>query len=292
MNKNIKMVKLKDGYNVYTRTVGNGIPILLLHGGPGANHECFEIMEKYIDLEKYSLVYYDQLGSKYSDKLDDVSWLTMERYVDDIETVRAALELDKFFILGHSWGSMIAMEYALKYGEDNHLIGAILSNMTASSDACEKYLEKIRKQYITEEEYNYIVDIESKNKYDDARYNEIIYNKLYRMFFCRLDEWPKFLQNNEIATNVYNHFQGNNEFVVTGIMSDWDMWDRLKDIKTKCLVIGSKFGTMSAEEHEEMARLIPDAKCAICPNGGHFAIWDDAEYYHKQLNEFFDEVIC
>lgn len=291
MTGKIKMVKLSDGYEVFTKTVGVGIPILLLHGGPGANHLCFEIMEQYIDLEKYSLVYYDQLGSLNSDKVEDVSGLTIQRYIDDIETVREALGLDKFFLLGHSWGSMIGMEYSLQYGKDKHLLGSVLCNMTASIKSATDYIEKIRCEYLTKEEYDYVLDIEEKEMHEDERYVSIIFGKLYTQYFCRLEDWPDFLKTSGPALDIYNHFQGNNEFVVTGVMSDWNFWDKLQNIEVKSLVIGSKFGTMSAEEHEEMARRIPDAECVICPNGGHFAIWDDAEYFHKHLIEYLDEVV-
>ena len=86
---------------------------LLLHGGPGATHEAFEALERFAGAEGMELVYYDQLGSAWSDQPKDESLWTVERFVDEVEQVRQALGLtkDNFYLLGHSWGGILATEY-------------------------------------------------------------------------------------------------------------------------------------------------------------------------------------
>lgn len=285
------MVPLKEGYQVYTRTVGKGLPILLLHGGPGAYHECFEIMEEYVDLEQFSLIYYDQLGSASSDKITDTDLLRLERFVDEVEQVRAYLQLDKFVLLGHSWGAMLGIEYALKYENDGHLLGLVLSNMTASIDASLLYVDKLRRAAFSREEYEYAKQAEEEGRTDDERYQALVFGTLYPRHFCRLDPWPEFLREDKVAQNVYQYFQGDNEFVVTGAMRYWDRWKDLPDIQVKTLCIGAQYDTMNPEEMREMARLIPNADCCICPQGGHFCYWDDAEHYFEGLNHFLHGLI-
>lgn len=287
----IKKIKLREGYEVYTRSVGKGkLPILLLHGGPGGCHECFEIMEKYMDLDKYTLIYYDQLGSYYSDPVEDDSLLTLERYVDEVEQVRDGLGLEYFVILGHSWGGMLAIEYALKYQKQGNLKGVVISNMTASNDSYEESIAEVRRRLLEPEELNYLESIEAKEDYDDKRYKEIVFGKLYSKCIFRGEEWPAFFAEEKMAYNVYNKFQGNNEFIVTGTLKSWDRWEDLKEISVKTLVIGAVHDTMSVEDKKEMARRIPEAKLLICPEGSHFAFWDDVKHYYSGLQEFLGNI--
>jgi proline iminopeptidase len=285
----MKMIKLREGYEVYTREVGTGPKkILLLHGGPGGCHECFEVMEAHMDLDKYTLIYYDQLGSHYSDDIDDESLLTLERYVDEVEQVRKELGLDDFILLGHSWGGMLAIEYALKYQDKGYLSHVIISNMTASNDAYEKSIAKVREKWLTEEELDYLKAIEEKGDYSDTRYSEIVYGKLYPNCIIRCEELPKFMSDDKLSKIVYNKFQGDNEFVVTGDLKDWDRFDDLHRIEVKTLVIGATYDTMSISDKKRMVELMPNAELMICKDGGHFAYWDDPVTYHEGLQRFLE----
>ena len=118
-------------YRVWTKRTGNNpdVALLLLHGGPGATHECFIAADSYLPAAGVEYYYYDQLGSGYSDAPRDPSLWNIDRFVDEVEQVRVALGLgaENLFVLGHSWGGVLAMEYALRYQEN--LKGLIISNM-------------------------------------------------------------------------------------------------------------------------------------------------------------------
>jgi len=105
-------------FNVWTKRVGNNpdIKVLLLHGGPGATHEYFESADSYFPNASVEYYYYDQLGSGNSDNPEDPSLWDLDRFIDEVEQVRIALGLDasNFVLLGHSWGGILATEYALK----------------------------------------------------------------------------------------------------------------------------------------------------------------------------------
>ncbi len=124
-------------FKVWTKRVGNNprIKVLLLHGGPGATHEAFEAFDSYFPGEGIEYYYYDQLGSAFSDQPKDPGLWDLPRFVEEVEQVRLALHLDSgnFYLLGQSWGGMLAMEYALKY--QANLKGLIISNMLASIPA-------------------------------------------------------------------------------------------------------------------------------------------------------------
>ena len=128
-------IKTPSGnFNVWTKRVGNNptMKVLLLHGGPGATHEYFECFDSYFPNAEIEYYYYDQLESAYSDQPSDKSLWDIDRFVDEVEQVRKALKLDSsnFYLLGHSWGGILGIEYALKY--QNNLKGLIVSNMVSS----------------------------------------------------------------------------------------------------------------------------------------------------------------
>jgi len=117
--RKIEIATRKGKFHVWTKRVGNNprIKLLTLHGGPGATHEYYEAFDSYLPAAGVEYYYYDQLGSTYSDQPDDPSLLDTARFVEEVQQVRQALGLsrDNFFLLGQSWGGMLALEYALKY---------------------------------------------------------------------------------------------------------------------------------------------------------------------------------
>ena len=130
----IKVVTISTpngNFKVWTKKIGNNpkIKVLLLNGGPGATHEYFECFESFLPKEGIEFIYYDQLGCGNSDNPNDVSLWDLPRFVEEVEQVRIALGLNKdnFYLLGHSWGGILAMDYAMKY--QSNLKGLIISNM-------------------------------------------------------------------------------------------------------------------------------------------------------------------
>jgi proline iminopeptidase len=105
----------QGAFRVWTKRVGNNprIKVLLLHGGPGATHEYFEAFDSYFPAAGIEYYYYDQLGSAWSDQPDLPDLWELPRFVEEVEQVRQALRLDRetFYLLGHSWGGILAMEY-------------------------------------------------------------------------------------------------------------------------------------------------------------------------------------
>ena len=110
-------------------------------GGPGATHEYFEVFDSWFPGAGIEYYYYDQLGSAYSDQPDEPDLWELPRFVEEVEQVRQALGLDRsnFYLLGHSWGGILAMEYALKYQQ--HLKGLVISNMVPRFPAYNEYAQ-------------------------------------------------------------------------------------------------------------------------------------------------------
>jgi proline iminopeptidase len=122
----IRMVPVVGGkYKVWTKKLGSGpVKVLLLHGGPGFSHEYLEALESFLPQAGIEMYYYDQLGCNNSDAPDDTSLWTLARYTEEVEEVRRGLGLDHFVLYGHSWGGILAIEYALQNQE--HLRGLVI----------------------------------------------------------------------------------------------------------------------------------------------------------------------
>src|SRR5271166_5230166 len=131
-------------YRVWVKRTGNNpdLRVLLLHGGPGATHEYLEAVDSFFPGAGIEYYHYDQLGSGFSDQPDDETLWELDRFVDEVEQVRVALGLDRgsFVLYGHSWGGILAIEYALKYQQ--HLSALVISNMMSSAPAYTEYAEQ------------------------------------------------------------------------------------------------------------------------------------------------------
>ncbi len=182
----------KGTFKVWTKRFGHNprIKLLLLHGGPGATHEYFEALETWLGAEGIEFIYYDQLGSAYSDQPTDTSLWTIDRFVDEVEQVRQALGLtkDDFYLLGHSWGGVLAIEYALRY--QHHLKGVIISNMMSNIAAYNQYAETVLGPQMDPAVLKEIKALEAKGQYESPRYMELLTPAFYHEHVCRLAEWP------------------------------------------------------------------------------------------------------
>jgi proline iminopeptidase len=286
----IRLIPVDGKYKVWTKKVGSGpIRVLTLHGGPGVTHEVFECFEDFLPQAGVQFYYYDQLGSFYSDQPDDVGLWTLDRFRDEVEQVRAGLGLESFYLYGQSWGSMLAIEYALKYPQ--HLKGLVLSSMTASIDSYVKYVNQLRAA-LPKDVLAVLEKYEAKNQFDAPEYQEAMFKQVYGRHICRLDPWPDPVQRTfkHINNQVYNTMQGPNEFVVTGTFKDWDRWKDLSRIRVPTLVIGARYDEMNPDDLRKMGQLLPRGRTFICENGSHLAQWDDQEAYFRALLGFLQDV--
>ncbi|NNK21370.1 MAG: proline iminopeptidase-family hydrolase, partial [Flavobacteriaceae bacterium] len=270
--------------------------VLLLHGGPGMTHELYECFDGYFPQENIEYIYYDQLGSYYSDQPDDLSLWTKERFVEEVEQVRKALGLDasNFYLLGQSWGGILAMEYAFKY-QDN-LKGLIISNMMSSVPEYNAYAQNVLGPQMDPEIYQQIKAMEDAEDFANPKYGELLFEHYYTEHVLRMppEEWPEAVMRslNHANNQVYVHMQGYSEFGITGDASlkDWDVKDRLKEIEVATLVIGAQYDTMDPSHMEWMSEEVKNGRYLYCPNGSHLSQYDDQKNYFEGVIRFIHDV--
>jgi proline iminopeptidase len=293
----VKMINIETPigkFNVWTKRFGNNpkIKVLLLHGGPGGTHEFFECFESFFPKEGIEFYEYDQLGSYFSDKPTDSSLWTTERFVEEVEQVRKALGMNKdnFYLLGHSWGGILATEYALKY-QDN-LKGLVISNMMASCPKYGQYANEVLAKQMPPKILDTIEQIEAKNDFSNPKYMELLMPYFYNEHLCRLKEWPEALNRAfpHINSQIYVMMQGPSEFRVRGRLEKWDRSADLPKLKIPTLTIGGKYDTMDPEYMKWMATQVQKGDSLICPNGSHCSMWDDQKNYFNGLIKFIKAV--
>ncbi|MFC3809288.1 proline iminopeptidase-family hydrolase [Lacihabitans lacunae] len=293
----VKMIPITTpvgDFKVWTKRFGSNpkIKILLLHGGPAMTHEYMECFETFFQKEAFEFYEYDQLGSYYSDQPTDLSLWTTERFVEEVEQVRKAINADStnFYVLGNSWGGILAMEYALKY--QKNLKGMIVANMVASAPEYGKYAEEVLGKQMKPEVLTEVKALEAKKDFANPRYMELLIPNFYQEHLCRLKEWPDGFNRamKHVNGEIYTLMQGPSEFGISGRLANWDIKNRLKEITTPTLMIGAKHDTMDPKAMEEQSKMVQNGSYLYCPNGSHLAMWDDQKVFMDGVIKFIKEV--
>jgi len=291
----VKMVTIdtpKGKFRVWTKRVGNNptLKVLLLHGGPGATHEYFEAFDSFLPAEGIEYIYYDQLGSGNSDNPADESLWTLDRFVDEVEQVRVALGLGKndFCLLGHSWGGLLGIEYALKH--QANLKCLVISNMMSSIPAYNDYAHRVLQPAMDQKVLAEIKALEAAGKTADPRYMELLVPFFYEQHILRRPaaEWPEPVNRSFAHLNqpLYTLMQGPSEMGASGRLVNWDRFEDLAKINVPTLVIGAAHDTMDPAHMTAMAKKLPHGELLLLPDGGHMAMYDDQERYFAGLIAF------
>jgi len=295
----VKMIPVKTPkgtFHVWTKRVGNAptMKVLLLHGGPGFTHEYLEAFDSYFPGAQIEYYYYDQLGSYYSDQPDEPSLWEVPRFVDEIEQVRQALGLDadNFYLYGHSWGGVLAIEYALKY--QSHLKGLIISNMMASVPAYNEYAQKVLMPAMNQDALARIKGIEAAGDYANPAYEELLFENFYVEHLLRMpvEQWPEPVNRTfkHLNSDIYIPLQGPSELGASGKLVNWDRTADLGEIRVPTLTIGARYGTMDPKHMEWIAGQVKNGRYLDCPNGSHLAMYDDQQVYFAGLIKFVHDV--
>ncbi|MEP7263095.1 MAG: proline iminopeptidase-family hydrolase [Bacteroidota bacterium] len=287
---------LKGDFKVWTKTIGNNpsVKVLLVNGGPGLTHEYFECFENFLPAAGIEFIYYDQLDCGNSDHPNDTSLYDLARCTDEIEQVRKALHLDEsnFFLLGHSWGGIVAIEYSLKY--QSHLKGLIISDMMCSASEYDKYADDVLSKTMPVAVVDSIRLIEKNNDYSNPRYMELLMPNYYAQHICRIPvaEWPEPVQRSfsKLNSGFYVTMQGPSEFGISGKLENWERKNVMKNITVPTLSIGAKYDTMDPAHMEWISKEVKNGSFLFCENGSHMCFYDDQENYFQGLISWIGKV--
>jgi L-proline amide hydrolase len=262
------------------------LPLLCLHGGPGANWLHLKPYEALADERR--VVFYDQLGSgnsALSRPHDSEMWVP-ELFVEELDAVREALGLDRVHILGHSWGGMLGMQYAT--GKPEGLASLIVESSPASVPGWMPELQRLRSELPPEVEATLRAHEEAGTT-DDPAYEEAVM-VFYQRHLCRVDPWPDWLVECftilESNPEVYRSMNGPSEFHVIGTLRGWDITDRLGEIEAPTLVFSGRYDEVTPAMSEAVHRGIPGSELVILEESSHTAQAEEPERTLELVRDF------
>lgn len=273
------------GGKVWYRQLGAGkpaIPLLVLHGGPGAPSDYLQALEALSD--ERPVIFYDQLGCGHSDLPNDRTLWTVERYVEELGQVRRALQLNRVHLLGHSWGSMLAFEYYLTRKQSG-----VASLVSSGSFHSAPRWEADQQVHIT----NLPPEIQAiirRNEADgttasaEYRFAEEIYNKRH---LSRSDPWPNAMKrSNATMGDMYSFMWGPTEFLCTGTLKGSDQTPRLREISVPTLFTVGEYDECRPETARLFQSMVPGAELKVFKNAAHNHHIDAADEYLASVRDF------
>lgn len=280
-------IRLEEGFDVVAYSFGKGDETLMCaNGGPGLPCDYIRDSHSIVSRHGYRVVAWDQLGCGQSDRPDDSSLWTLERYVAEAEQVRASLGLGKVHFLGQSWGTWMGIEYALTY--PNNLKTLILSNGAADIPHLVGELNRLR-QSLGPETVEMMQRHEALGTLEHPEYQAAITLLNYR-HVCRLDEWPDALNRSLDDWNMgpYQTMQGPNEFTYTGNMKDWNRISDMHQINVPVLVMVGQHDELTVACSEKMHRAVPNSHIHVFRNSSHTPFFEEPDSYFEILTKFLN----
>lgn len=273
------------GGRVWSKIVGaesQGIPLLLVHGGPGFTHDSLETLEGLAS--ERQLFFYDQLGSGKSDRPNDKNLWNLERFLAELEQVRDSLGLEKFHLLGHSWGSLLGAQYAIS--EPKGLVSLILSGPLLSVERWIADAERLKRQLPTE--IQEVIDRhEAEGTTGSEEYKEATL-EFYKKFYCRIYPYPEPVQRTQRGANldVYETMWGPSEFYCTGNLKGYDITDKVSRIQVPVILTCGRYDEATPETVQYYQSLFTNAEMKIFEESAHLPFVEENENYLKALREF------
>jgi proline-specific peptidase len=279
-----------EGGETWYRIVGDGeepgkLPLLALHGGPGALHDYLEPLEAFATTGR-RVIFYDQIGCGRSWVEKPADFWTVDLFVREVQAVRDALGLEHLHIFGSSWGAMLAMEYALT--QPTGVASLVLSSGPASIPLWAEETNRLKNELPAEVRGVLDTAEVGSPEYDAAQ------AEFYARHVCRIVPNPDCVQRTIAGLaehpDVYMHMQGPNEFVITGTLKDWDITARLPEIRLPTLITAGAYDEFTPRQAQVVHQGIPGSELVTFENSSHMQYVEEPERYLDVLGSFLDRV--
>jgi proline iminopeptidase len=276
------------GGKIWYRVSGNGkqIPILMLHGGPGTPSHYLNPLNALGSDQK--VITFDQLGCGRSDAISDTTLMTIDNFVEQINTLLKELQIDEVHLYGHSWGTMLGMDFYLKYPEK--VKSLIFASPCLSVEMWENDADSLIStlpdsvQMVLRNNINGVAQDSATLAQAVVVYSDAFYTRK-KPVSADLDSatWTTGL-------NVYNYMWGSNEFFARGTLKDYDRTKELSSIEIPTLYTCGDFDSATPKTVRYYQSLTPNAKLVVFKNAGHYTMHDAPEDNVKAISEFVESI--
>jgi len=262
-------------------------PLLVLHGGPGGSHNYLQPLEALAQSGR-PVVFYDQLGGGNSERPDDPTLWNIDLFLEEVGAVRRELGLERVHLLGHSWGAMLALSYALM--EPSGLLSLVLAGALANASLHMAEVDKLREQ-LPPEVQEVLSHHEEAGTTDDPAYEEAMM-AFYARHLCRLDPWPEYLLEGleQINPQVYQTMWGASELHITGNLKDWDVTSSLAEIRVPTLLLSGRYDLCTPAEQEVIREGIRGSEWVLFEESSHCPHAEETERFLAVVEGFLSRV--
>lgn len=276
------------GGKVWYNIVGSGsnTPLLLLHGGPGVPSFYLNPL-KGLAADR-PVIFYDQLGCGRSDKTSDSSFWTIEHFVRELGEVRKALKLDEIHLYGHSWGTMLAVDYLLT--KPSGVKSVILASPALDTKRWIHDTDSLRST-LPDSIQQIIRKSEETKTFDSPEFQAAML-EFNSQFLARRRPVSADLDSGGalISDEIYLYMWGPSEFIATGTLKNYDRTDKLGEIKLPTLFIAGQYDECTPATAKYYQSLIPGAELVIIENAAHLTMHDEPDANNNAIREFLSKV--
>jgi proline iminopeptidase len=276
-----------DGGKIWYRVVGSGraTPAILLHGGPGFGSYFMKPIEQ-LSSDR-PMVRYDQLGGGASDRLTDTTKMTIAHFVAELDSLRSHLGYDKVHLIGHSWGTILALEYYRVHPE--HVVSMTLASPALDIPAWEKNARELEKT-LSDSAQKAIRVREAEKKYDAADYQAALAEFYGKYVWRHPDSANLDSTFKTLSEPVYNYMEGPSEFTITGTLKTYDSTPFLKNVKVPVLYTVGEFDEANPAIVKRFASMTPGSRYFVIPGSAHLSEWDNPVAMNKAIRDFLADV--
>ena len=275
-----------NGTDLFWMSIGEGVPVVILHGGPGLDHTY--LLPQMLHLaDKYKLIFFDQRGSGISSSIVDTNSMTMNTFVDDLEGVRKAFHLEKMNLIGHSWGGLLAMFYAVKYPDHPNTL--TLMNSTPANSALRNASFAVMATRTSRDDsvaQAAIVGTEGFQK-RDPRTMEEFYRLLFRGTFYNsryADSLTLTLDSSYAIKSRLTKYLAKD-----AALRNYDLLPALKRVQCPTLIIGADYDMVTPEANEKLHEAIPGSTLVMLHHCGHFPFVEAPDQLFPVLEGFLSK---
>ncbi|WP_144874978.1 proline iminopeptidase-family hydrolase [Microbacterium sp. 1.5R] len=292
MQQHESTVPFRDGFTWYRVTEPDHprdlAPVFVLHGGPGMAHDYVRNLELLADLTGRTVVHYDQIGCGRSSHHPDapVDLWTPALFVEEFHSLRAHLGIDRYLVLGQSWGGMLGAEIAVR--QPDGILGLLICNSPASMPLWTSEAGRLREE-LPDAARAALDEHEADGSIDHPDYLAAT-QVFYERHVCRVVPMPQDFVDSETQMladpTVYHTMNGPNEFHVVGTMRDWTVIDRLPQVQAPTLVVAGEYDEATPATWQPFLDLIPDAQGHVFPGASHCVHLEQPEEFRRIVADF------
>jgi proline iminopeptidase len=275
-------LKTINGVDLFVTTMGDGTPIIFLHGGPGLNHSYF--LPHVTELANaHKLIFFDQRASGQSAAVQDSASMTLDKMTDDIEEIRKTFANGQVIIIAHSWGGLLGMKYASKYPSQLRSLILVSSVSPKVNEYASETAATIKTRTTREDsvERSAIITSEAFKSGKGVAYEKLL----------KLALKPSFHDKNLIDTlnlAIDDNFASKRRslFLLARELSDYDLYPGLRSIKVPVLVVRGESDATPLALSQKIQSAIPNSQLVVMKNAGHFPFVEQPKEFARVVLEF------